>query len=112
MLQSEIFQYNLSPIDIIFVIAWFIIAILFLILAISSESIRKKLDVIIRKLENGKIDVSLSTSGDIVIINPELKEIIALLSKYSSFISKGTVIGAIISFIAALIALIQLLFYA
>jgi hypothetical protein len=95
--------------DMIFVAIWIILAILFLVVAKNSKNLEKELNRVARSLEGERVGASITEFGRVVSVDKALVTGVKELSKSLSRIAKGAWIAAILSSIAAALAIAQLI---
>lgn len=95
--------------DLIFVAIWIILAILFLLVAKGSRNLEKRLNGVVKSLESEHIGASITEFGRAVFVDKALVTGVKELSKSLSHIARGAWIAAILSFVAAALAIGQLI---
>ena len=96
--------------DCIFVGIWIIIAIFFLSLAKSSRKLEKNIDELKKSIDASDVGCSVNEYGRAVFLDPKLGESVKELLKVASSMLISSKTGFILSSIAAILAILQLIF--
>jgi len=93
----------------ILIAVWIIIAVFFCRLARSTRKSSEEIEAQINSVERSSVNTTIDEYGRIGFLNPALARIVKELAKTLSSLSRGAWWGSILSSIAAILAICQLI---